>query len=239
MKTLADRLKERMKELKITQTELARIIGVAQPSLQSVLSGKTKEPKKLLQLAQALRVSPNWLATGNGDKLVPLIHTPKIEPNAQYLGTFEEWDRNTPLNDDEIEIPFYKEIEMSAGNGKYTVQIDNNGFKLRFSKATLKRQGVQFDNAYCVTANGDSMEPVMPNGCTVGIDSGATMISDGKIYAIDHDGWLRIKLLYRMPNGGIRMRSFNSEAYPDEIYTHEQTKEIRILGKVFWYSVLL
>ena len=84
------------------------------------------------------------------------------------------------------------------------------------------------------------MEPVLPDGSTVGIDQGSTAVVDGKMYALDHGGELRVKVLYRLPGGGIRVRSYNSDEHPDEEYTHHEmlTQEIRVLGRVFWSSAL-
>jgi phage repressor protein C with HTH and peptisase S24 domain len=83
------------------------------------------------------------------------------------------------------------------------------------------------------------MEPVLPHGSTVGVDISQTNIIDGKMYAINHDGMLRVKTLYKLPGDGLRMRSFNIDEYPDERYEAEDMIHIKIIGKVFWYSVLL
>ncbi|WP_286916110.1 MULTISPECIES: S24 family peptidase [Pseudomonas] len=149
------------------------------------------------------------------------------------------WDDTTPLDEDEVYVPFLKEVELSAGQGVTAVQPEVTQ-KLRFGKSTLRRQNVQPDEAVCVTVSGDSMEPVLPHGSTVGINTGSTSIVDGKMYAIDHAGHLRVKTLYRLPGGGIRIRSFNREDHPDEEYTADQMEknEITVLGKVFWSSVL-
>lgn len=162
--------------------------------------------------------------------------TKNISSNIKELGSFDLWDRNTPLNSDEVAVPFYQDVRLSAGNGFADDIADYNNFKLRFSKATLRKQGVQFENAVCVIADGNSMEPVIPDGTTVGIDLGNKTIRDGKIYAINHGGLLRIKLLYNMPNEQVKIRSYNSDEHPDEI---AELKDISVLGKVFWYSVLL
>lgn len=162
--------------------------------------------------------------------------TENISSNIKELGSFDLWDRNTPLNSDEVAVPFYQDVRLSAGNGFADDIEDYNNFKLRFSKATLRKQGVQFENAVCVIADGNSMEPVIPDGTTVGIDLGNKTIRDGKIYAINHGGLLRIKLLYNMPNEQVKIRSYNSDEHPDEI---AELKDISVLGKVFWYSVLL
>lgn len=162
--------------------------------------------------------------------------TENISSNIKELGSFDLWDRNTPLNSDEVAVPFYQDVRLSAGNGFADDIADYNNFKLRFSKATLRKQGVQFENAVCVIADGNSMEPVIPDGTTVGIDLGNKTIRDGKIYAINHGGLLRIKLLYNMPNEQVKIRSYNSEEHPDEI---TDMQDISVIGKVFWYSVLL
>jgi phage repressor protein C with HTH and peptisase S24 domain len=106
---------------------------------------------------------------------------------------------------------------------------------------TLRRQNVQANEAVCVTVNGNSMEPVLPHGSTVGVDQGCTTITDGKMYALNHGGQLRVKTLYRLPGGGLRMRSYNREEHPDEEYSATDLikNEIIVIGKVFWYSVLL
>ncbi|HDR1160570.1 TPA: helix-turn-helix transcriptional regulator [Pasteurella multocida] len=158
-----------------------------------------------------------------------------VESNVKDIGSFDLWDRNTPLHDDEVEVPFLKDIRFAAGNGFSDDIMDYNNFKLRFSKATLRKQGVQYDNAVCITADGDSMEPVIPDGATVGIDRGNTTIKDGKIYAINHGGLLRIKILHKMPNEQVRIRSYNPDSAPEEMV---DLNEITILGKVFWWSVL-
>ena len=82
------------------------------------------------------------------------------------------------------------------------------------------------------------MADILPDGATIGVDIGSTTIKDGKIYALDHDGMLRVKLVYRLPGGGIRLSSYNKDEYPDEIYTAEQATLIRIIGRMFWFSAL-
>lgn len=231
MNTLAERLQFAMDKMGKNQVELAALAGTSQVTISNILNGVTKSPRNGLQIAKALKISPEWLLNGTGE-MVQL----KIESNVAETGSFELWDRNTPLNDDEVEVPLFQEIRLAAGNGFADDIMDYNNFKLRFSRATLRRQGVQYENAVCVVADGNSMEPVIPNGATVGIDTGNKTIRDGSIYAINHGGLLRIKLLYNMPNNQIKIRSYNTDEYDDEI---ADLDEVSVIGKVFWYSVLL
>ncbi|MCX2896815.1 LexA family transcriptional regulator [Pseudomonas mandelii] len=163
-----------------------------------------------------------------------------VKSNADFLGPIDVWDDDTPLDDDEVYVPFLKEVELSAGSGRTAVQQSHKQ-KLRFGKRTLRRQNVQANEAVCVTVNGNSMEPVLPHGSTVGVDQGCTTITDGKMYALNHGGQLRVKTLYRLPGGGLRMRSYNRDEHPDEEYSALELvkNEIIVIGKVFWYSVLL
>lgn len=152
---------------------------------------------------------------------------------ARIIGDIEPWDSNTSLDDDEVEVPFLKEVQLAAGTG-CAFREDHNGFKLRFAKSTLRKLNVQFENAVCVEVIGNSMEPVLPNGSTVGVDMGCKSIKDGKMYAIDYGDLLRVKLLYEMPGGMIRIRSYNNDEHPEEV---RPAGDIRIIGRVFWSSV--
>ncbi|ARD17567.1 LexA family transcriptional regulator [Edwardsiella piscicida] len=156
-----------------------------------------------------------------------------IESQAKIIGDIEEWDSNTPLEDDEVEVPFLKEVRLAAGTG-CAFQEDHNGCKLRFAKSTLRRLGVQYENAVCVEVVGNSMEPVLPDGATVGVDTGYKDIKDGKMYAIDYGDLLRVKVLYALPGGRVRIRSYNHIEHADEEIT---LSDIRVIGRVFWSSV--
>lgn len=236
--TMASRIRQRRKELKLTQDKVAEHCGINRVSVSNWetigKNGTSPKGANLIALAELLRVSPEWLISGDEESK----HAYVKDTSANYtLGSFDTWDSKTPLSPDEVELPFYKEVELSAGNGSI-VQRENSGFKLRFAKSTLRRYNIQPDMAACVVVSGNSMEPVLPDQATVGIDTANTRIKDGDMYAIDHGGMLRVKVLYRLPGGGIRLRSFNRDEYPDEDYPAEQANEVKVLGRVFWYSVL-
>jgi phage repressor protein C with HTH and peptisase S24 domain len=225
-----ERIKERRKLLRLTQPELAKLIGVTKATISQWESAATSpKGKNLYNLAKNLQCSPDWLLFSKESK-------PKS--NAEWAGPMESWDSNTPLSDDEVEIPFYMEVELAAGHGMAEAE-HYFGPKLRFAKSTLRKSNVNPENAACVRVSGNSMEPVLPNGSTVGVDTSQANVIDGKMYAINHDGMLRIKTLYKLPGGGLRLRSFNTDEWPDERYEGDSINLIKIIGKVFWYSVLL
>jgi len=163
----------------------------------------------------------------------------KEEPSIITLTPMDVWSDETPLGEDEVEIPFFKEVELAAGKGS-EVMLETGGRKLRFGKRTLQRKGIPPEAAAGAVVTGNSMEPVLPDGSTIGVDTSRTQVTDGQMYAISHEGQLRVKVLYRQPGNGLRLRSYNSDEHPDERYDGPYVAEhIRIIGKVFWYSVLI
>lgn len=213
------------------QSNLARLLNV---SPQVVKNWETRgvSASGLVNAAKVIGVSVAWVETGEGE--MAAIKQP--ESNALPLGKIEEWDNNTPLSDDDCEAPLYKEIKLSAGNGFADDIEDYNGYKLRFSRNTLRKHGINPADVVCVMADGDSMEPVFPSGATLGIDTGSKNIRDGQIYAINHGGLLRTKILHKLPDNKVRIRSYNQAEYPDE---EASLDDLSVIGRVFWWSVMV
>lgn len=222
----------------ISPTELHRRTGVPQSTLSRILSGKIVDPsdKHISKIAEYFSVSTDQLrgrvdvspAAGGRDQL----HS--------ELKDISLWDDDTPVDDDEVSVPFLREVELAAGSGRFVIE-ESERSSLRFGKRSLRHNGVQFDQAKCVTVRGNSMLPVLRDGATVGVNAGKSAIGDivdGDLYAINHNGQLRVKQLYRLPTG-IRLRSFNRDEHPDEDYTFQEIQEeqIVILGHVFWWGM--
>lgn len=66
MTFIGKRVKARREELGISQTVLAKRIGVSGPSLSQLESGKIKRSRRMSKLAAVLKVSPEWLE-GSGE----------------------------------------------------------------------------------------------------------------------------------------------------------------------------
>ncbi|EOC8659431.1 S24 family peptidase [Acinetobacter baumannii] len=178
-----------------------------------------------LKAAAKFGVAANWILTGEGKK------------EESNITKVVEWDTDTPLDNDEVEIPFYKEVLVSCGSGSLAEMVGNETRKLRLSKATLRQYGVDPSNAYALTAFGNSMSPVINNGATVYVDVGRTRIVDGKIYAINHGGLFKFKYLYRLPKGGVKIVSENKEEYPDEYLTAEDIMEQEFCVVAYAFNV--
>ncbi|EHK2735212.1 helix-turn-helix transcriptional regulator [Salmonella enterica] len=232
------------KSLKVTQQKIADELDVSQGAIGHYLTGRNAlNIQAASAFARFLEVSISEFSPSLAREAAslsqvansPATHKPEdsLPPPSEWTPV-SPWDRNTPLNDDEIEIPFFKSIELAAGFGCFGTE-DNNGFKLRFSKSTIRRAGASAENVVAVTVHGDSMSPVIPDGATVTIDMGNKTIKDGAIYAIEQDELFRLKLLYRLPGRRLSIRSYNKDDYPDE---EADMDTVKIIGRVIHWSVM-
>ncbi|HXQ99414.1 MAG TPA: S24 family peptidase, partial [Pseudomonas sp.] len=112
--------------------------------------------------------------------------------------------------------------------------------KIRIARRVLEAMDVEQHNAICVAMVGNSMADKVQDGSLIGVDRGRVHVIDGEMYALEHDGMLRVKYLYRLPGAGLRLRSHNAGEYPDELFSADQIQEqhIHILGWIFWWSTL-
>ena len=226
-----ERIDKAIRESGKQKGEIAALCKVRNSAVSQWISGESKslKPENLFALAKATGFSAIWLAIGEGPE--------RIVPDIELDGEMSSWGNETPLDADEVFVPLFKEVQLAAGTGSTQIQ-EITDRKIRFALSTLRECGVQPENAVAAQVTGNSMERLILQGSTVGIDTGSTAIIDGDIYAIDHDGMLRVKYVYRLPGGGLRLRSENQEEYPDEIISPEMLDSVRIIGWVFWWSTV-
>lgn len=226
MQTTSDRIAQRMKELGLQHKDLVAATGASKGTVTNWISGvNTPTNERLIKLAQALKTTSSWLLTGN---------------SSPEFAQVEPWDSNTPLDDDEVEIPFFKDFSFACGGGSISEAIANETRKLRMSKATLRNLSITKENAVAATAMGDSMSPTIKDGDTIHLDLGRKNIKDGKIFAICIGGLFYCKRLYNLPLGGVRIVSDNSTEFP-ELHLSEQERinqQFEIIGWVWQISSL-
>ncbi|MEG0635796.1 MAG: helix-turn-helix transcriptional regulator [Pseudomonas sp.] len=222
----------------LTQADVAEACGWSgQSAFSQYATGKVPlNIEALLKLSKAMGFDPSEVSP----RLAATVALPSPDVAPARLQAIRAWDEHTPVEDDEVSVPFLREVELAAGSGRFSIEVDD-GSRLRFDKKGLRENGVQFDQARCVKVSGNSMTPVLRDGATVGVNlakSSITDVIDGDLYAINHNGQLRVKQLYRMP-AGIRLRSFNRDDHPDEDYSFARMNEesIQIIGHVFWWGM--
>ena len=100
MNTLSDRLKELRVELGISRSELGRKIGLSRSYMSRLESNQRSriDSRCLDELRRQLRVNPEWLLTGNGNKYVanmedaeePLVQSGNQEPLNFIIAKYAE-----------------------------------------------------------------------------------------------------------------------------------------------------
>ena len=80
---------------------------------------------------------------------------------------------------------------------------------------------------------GDSMSPTINNGDTVMLDTSATHIFDGNIYALRMDSTIMIKRLALLPDDKVRLISDNKTEYDP---VDADREDVYVLGRVVWFA---
>ncbi|MDY6469154.1 S24 family peptidase [Acinetobacter faecalis] len=212
---------------KTNPNELSEKHGIPQSTIFRIQNGLTENPRQ-----STLKAISEWSGVEVGDLLTKDLRIMDMIPNKTSI---ETWDSNTPLDDNEVEIPFFKDFSFACGSGSIVDAIANETRKLRMSKSTLRNLSITKENAVAATAVGDSMSPTIKDGDTIHVDLGRKTIKDGKIFTVCIGGLFYCKRLYNLPFGGVRIVSDNSEEFPEIHLTSDQAKDqcFQIIGWVW------
>jgi len=66
MNTLAKRLRYARERMGLSQSELARRVGLRPQAIQFIESGHVRRPRSIVEIAKVLAVNPEWLLLGEG-----------------------------------------------------------------------------------------------------------------------------------------------------------------------------
>ncbi len=91
--TLADRVRQRMKTLDISQEKLGDACGVSQSQLSRLLKGKVERPSYIWELSKNLSKSVRWLLTGEDEQYEEYIEF--TLKNRGFISLFEQAEENT------------------------------------------------------------------------------------------------------------------------------------------------
>jgi hypothetical protein len=225
----------------LSKTKFADRIDTAPSYISQILGSRSKREigdAFARKIELSFQKPKGWMDGMHDDEASYQESSSCLTPHAipDSIGAFEAWNDLTPhrkVAELDVAIRFLKGIEASDGHGGTRISKYHDQ-KLRLAKSILNRSAVAEQNAFCITITSNNMEPVLPKGSVLVIDSSLTCIQDGDIYVIDHSGLLRVCCLYELPLGEVRLRSYNSAEWPDEMFN---ANVIRILGRVFWWSV--
>lgn len=159
--------------------------------------------------------------------------------NAEFSNkTIAFWSDGDPIPDGMVAIDFLPSVKAKLGNG-YVNEKYQETEKLWFRDQTLDECNVDSDHAKAIRVSGDSMFPELLDGEVIAIDTSASRIFDGEIYAFRVGDELKVKYLFRHGDGFKAVSRNNDKLrFPDEIYTAKdiEADDIEVIGQFWWKS---
>jgi len=237
METMVDRIQLALNNAGIKWSSAAVKIGLSAQAATNWKKGKISK-ETLEKLADLLKVDAGWLLSGNGALESKQDLNLDGQPiNEVRIRGVEFWDSSTPLEDDEFEVPYYKDVELTGGCGSFE-QYDDGRRRIKYGKSAARQSGASQTQSICMTLVGDSMEDMIRAGSMIAVDLGKKEIREGKIYAFRHGQLLRVKYLIPRPDGGLIIRSHNPNYKDENVSSEEVENDIKIIGWVWNWSVL-
>jgi len=212
------RLKAARLHKKLSQDSLAKISSVGQGSISKIERGDQDKSAFDIELSIALDVSPIWLKSGQEKYEPNWISSTKDNPkglterhhnavNDIQAGYYE--DAQPPSN--AFTPVHYANIKLSAGVNGFEVDYHDEALQpIFFRHDWLSSKGLKASKLIACQITGDSMEPRLYSGDSVVINTESSEPIDGKVFAVNYEGELVIKRLYR-DNGNWYLRSDNPD----------------------------
>lgn len=232
-----------------TAADLARALNQSEQTINNWSyrgNGVSKQGRLLAQ--KELGISATWIEDGLGEMLTAKHKTSAA--NASITGQDESlikrllpegagnvvtWERPEDLEDDEDRVWIDRyDYRFSAGSGLMQWEVRQKK-ALPFDVGFFKALGVRPQDCRLAQVHGRSMEPYLFHRDMMMICTAKTQIRDGLIYAVYFEDEQLVKQIFKEPNGGLRLHSYNPE-YPDRILMGEQLEALHVAGEVIYRS---
>lgn len=226
---IGPRIAARRAEIGVSQDQLAIAIGMKQQGIASIEAGEVERPRKLKEIAAALRTTQDYLLTGKGKK--------------EAEDDFEERDIDTPSRP----ASGIFEIDVRAGlggggqiegrevrhDGDYADPVKPEAwqFPQRFMREEIRGRESEI---IILETDGDSMRPTIESGERVIVHTGMKIPSPDGVFALrDTFGNIICKRLQVLRRGNpprILVISDNPSHKAEEV----GADEISIVGRVLY-----
>ena len=231
--TLKERFQSRVAELRTTQAEVARRMGVPNPQNITKWFERDNIPIAWRQkAAKALQCNEDWLVMGRGEKEISI----KYRPTRLPAYDIKDWSDEEELESREVLINV-SDIHLAAGAGAQAPEFVETKMRLSFDRNWLLRKGLDVDRVKLVPVKGDSMRTTLNDGDVVLVNLDRTEVIDGKIYALVVGMDLKVKRLRKKYDGSLVLTSDNQSGdYPDEVIPPDHCEHVHIVGLVVYRS---
>lgn len=167
------------------------------------------------------------------EKLGQLAHGIGVTVSALFVPGMNE-------TDEDFAMLRRLNVKASAGNGNLVFFESEKG-RLAFRRDFLRTAGVKEDEAVVIYADGQSMEPTIPDGAVLLVDTARTELANNDVYVIRLDSEILVKRLRKEIGGGVLIVSDNPDKhkYPDILVSPDKEDHLSIIGRVFWMGARL
>ncbi|MCK4090702.1 XRE family transcriptional regulator [Acinetobacter radioresistens] len=206
--SFVERLNYAFENVPLSQSAVARKVGIAQVTFNKLLRGENKSSKELDKIAEVLGVDYQWLITGVSSEVlgesISFINIDLLENFDEYVNTRKLYSAKKPAS---------------------TVQLD--------IRSLVNRQ-INFYDARYIPMPDAGMGMIINQDASVFFDKSHNFVEDGKSYVISHGGMLQVRQLFNAPLAGVKIQALNSmyESFTLDI-DQQDSQLFQIIGQVF------
>ncbi|HHN8383173.1 TPA: XRE family transcriptional regulator [Klebsiella quasipneumoniae] len=214
--TLAERLREARKAAGMTQKTLGDAVGVSQAAIQKIETGRAAQTTKLLDIAKALRVRPEWLSSGTGT----------------MRADGEDDKKPSHINHDVFRVDIL-DLAVSAGPGVVNQEFVEILRSVEYAPAEARHMfdGRKAENIRIINVRGDSMSGTIEPGDLLFVDISVKSFDGDGIYAFLYDDTAHVKRLQKMKDK-LLVISDNKSYAPWDPIEKEEMNRVLVFGKV-------
>ncbi len=216
---VSERFVERREAAGLSQSALARIVGIGQSSVNRIETGETRSPRNLRELARAIQTTPEYLL-GETDDPSPQLGEKRLE----WRGPPSE------VPDGTVMIP-QLDIGYSMGGGSVFEEYAQTAL-VPFPREWLRPMiGGTFGDLFVARGEGDSMMPTILDSDFVIIDTAQkTIVKQDRLWCLNYGDLGMIKRVRMQPDGGALIISDNPAVENFTAYDGE----VQTIGRVIW-----
>ncbi|WP_437435851.1 XRE family transcriptional regulator [Klebsiella pneumoniae] len=214
--TLAERLREARKAADMTQKTLGDAVGVSQAAIQKIETGRAAQTTKLLDIAKALRVRPEWLSSGTG----------------AMRDDGEDDKKPSHMNHDVFRVDIL-DLAVSAGPGIVNQEFVEILHSVEYAPAEARHMfdGRKAENIRIINVRGDSMSGTIEPGDLLFVDISVKSFDGDGIYAFLYDDTAHVKRLQKMKDK-LLVISDNKIYTPWDPIEKDEMNRVLVFGKV-------
>lgn len=216
--TLADRVREMIRETGLSQEQLAEKANTSQGTISNILNGTTKRPRNIVEIASVFNVEPMWLQNGTGNK-----YCGQLIVAAPMSNDVEDTD--------ELIIIDVLNVEASAGHGSLG-DLVKTVRQLRYFPDQFYSlfRGLNPDVIQVINVKGNSMSPTFATGDLAFVDVSIQYFDGDGVYVFNYGDSLYLKRLQKAGNEFIVIS--DNDTYREWRISADHADELFIHGKV-------